>query len=202
MYLIFIGIQGSGKWTQARILKEKYWFEIFETGQALREITKKETELWKLVKQTIQAGKQVSPEIIENILLDFIKNSKWENIIFDWLVRNKWNKQTADKILKDYKVIYFDLDEQEAINRLLGRMYNPKTWETFPAGTEIDPKTWDKLIKRSDDEENAIKQRIKEFYEKTLPVVEEYEKEWKLIKINAKQDINKVTEEIISKLGL
>jgi len=202
MYLVLIGIQGSGKGTQARILKEKYGFEIFETGQALRNITKKDTELGRLVKETIEAWKQVSPEIIEDIVKDFIESTDSENIIFDGLVRNMGNKETADKLLKEYKVLFFDLDEQEAMNRLLWRMYNPKTGATYPAGTEIDPKTGDKLVKRSDDEENAIKQRIKEFFEKTMPVVEEYEKEGRLIKINAKQSIEDVTREIISKLGL
>ncbi len=202
MYLALIWIQGSGKWTQARILEEKYGFKIFETGQALRNITKQDTELGKLVKETIEAWKQVTPEIIEDIVKDFLKNNEWWNIIFDGLVRNMWNKETADKLLKDYKVLFFDLDEQEAMNRLLWRMYNPKTGATYPAGTEIDPKTGDKLVKRTDDEENAIKQRIKEFYEKTMPVVEQYEKEWKLIKINAKQSIDDVTKEIVEKLWL
>ena len=199
MHIVFIWIQGSGKWTQARILNEKKWFDIFETGQALRNITKQDTDLWKLVKETIEAWKQVTPSIIEDILQDYIQTAKSDDIIFDGLVRNIWNKETADKILdSDYKVIFFDLDEKEAMRRLLWRMYNPKTWETFPSWTEIDPKTWDKLIKRSDDEENSIKQRIKEFYEKTLPVVEIYEKEWKLIKINANQSVDKVTNEILS----
>ena len=203
MQLVFIWIQGSGKGTQARILKEKYGFEIFETGWVLRKLAKQDSELWRLIKETIEAGKQVTPEIIEMILEDFISNSESENIIFDGLVRNEWNKQTADKKLnKDYKVVYFDLPEKEAMKRLLGRMYNPKTGETFPAGTEIDPKTGDKLIKRSDDEENAIRQRIKEFYEKTMPVVQQYEKEGRLIKINANQPIEEVTKEIIIKLGL
>ena len=199
MHIVFIWIQGSGKWTQARILKEKKWFDIFETGQALRNITKQDTDLWKLVKETIEAWKQVTPSIIEDILQDYIHTAQSDDIIFDGLVRNIWNKETADKILdSDYKVIFFDLDEKEAMRRLLWRMYNPKTWETFPSWTEIDTKTWDKLIKRSDDEENSIKQRIKEFYEKTLPVVEIYEKEWKLIKINANQSVDKVTNEILS----
>ena len=203
MQLVFIWIQGSGKGTQARILREKYGFEIFETGWVLRKLAKQDSELWRLIKETIEAGKQVTPEIIEMILEDFITNSESENIIFDGLVRNEWNKQTADRKLdKNYKVVYFDLPEQEAMKRLLGRMYNPKTGETFPAGTEIDPKTGDKLIKRSDDEENAIRQRIKEFYEKTMPVVQQYEKEGRLIKINANQPIEEVTKEIITKLGL
>jgi len=201
MQLVFIGIQWSGKGTQARILASKYGFEIFETWGVLRKLAKQDTELWKLVKETIEAGKQVTPEIIEMILEDFIKTAKSQNIIFDGLVRNLGNKQTADKKLdSDYKVVYFDLPEQEAMKRLLWRMYNPKTGETFPAWTTIDPKTGDKLVRRSDDEENAIKQRIKEFYEKTLPVVELYQQEWRLIKINANQPIEEVTKEIIEKL--
>jgi len=152
-------------------------------------------------KETIETGKQVTPNIVENILKDYILNTNSDNIIFDWLVRNIWNKETADKILdSNYKVVFFDLDEKESMRRLLWRMYNPKTWETFMALTESDPKTWDTLVKRSDDEEKFIKQRIKEFYEKTIPVVKIYEKEWKLIKINANQDINKVSKDIINNI--
>ncbi len=199
MHIVFIWIQGSWKWTQSRILQEEKWFDIFETGQALRNITKQDTDLWKLVKETIEAWKQVTPSIIEDILQDYIQTAKSDDIIFDGLVRNIWNKETADKILeKWYKVVFFDLDEKEAMKRLLWRKYNPKTWETFMGWIEIDPKTWDKLVKRSDDEENSIKQRIKEFYDKTLPVVDLYEKEWKLIKINANQSVDKVTNEILS----
>ena len=199
MHIVFIWIQGSWKWTQSRILQEEKWFKSFETGQALRNITKQDTDLWKLVKQTIETGKQVTPDIVEDILKDYIKTVDTDDIIFDGLVRNIWNKETADKILeKWYKVVFFDLDEKEAMKRLLWRKYNPKTWETFMGWIEIDPKTWDKLVKRSDDEENSIKQRIKEFYDKTLPVVDLYEKEWKLIKINANQSVDKVTNEILS----
>jgi len=191
------------KGNSSRILAEEYWFKIFETWGVLRNLAKQDSELGKLVKSVIESWKQVSPEIVEMILDDFIKTTQWDNIIFDGLVRNLWNKETADKKLdKDYKVIYFDLSEQEAIKRLLWRMYNPKTWETFPAWTTIDPKTGDKLIKRPDDKEEVIKQRIKEFYKKTLPLVEIYKKEWKLITINANQSVEKVTEEIISKLNL
>jgi len=200
MFLVFIWIQGSWKWTQARILSDKLWFDIFETWQILRNIATQVTKLWKLVRQTIQAWKQVTPSIVEDIIKDYLQKTTYKDIIFDWLVRNIGNKKTADKILGDYKVVFFDLDQDTAMKRLLWRMYNPKTWETFPAWTITDPKTWDKLIKRSDDEENAIKQRIKEFFDKTMPVIKEYEKNWNLIKINANQPINKVTEDILNSL--
>jgi len=203
MKLVFIWIQGSGKWTQGKILQKKYGFDIFETGGALRALAKENSELWRNIKETIEAWKQVSPEMIENILKDFIENkASWENIIFDGLVRNAWNKATADKILWDYKVVLFELDRSLAEKRLLGRKYNPKTGETFLSTFNYDPKTWDKLEVRKDDNQESIAQRIEEFYEKTLPLIEEYETEWKLIRINADNCIEWVTKELIEKLGL
>lgn len=196
MRLLFIWIQGSWKGTQARKLKEKYGFKIFETWQTLRDISKQDSKLWRLVKKTIEAWEQVTPDIIENILKDYLSNTNNDKIIFDGLVRNEWNKITADNIIKDYNVVFFDLPKTEAIKRLLWRMYNPNTWETFPAWTYKDPKTGDKLIKRSDDEESAIKKRIEQFFEKTMPVIENYKKDWKLIYINANQSVEKVFKDI------
>lgn len=202
MKLVFIWIQGSWKWTQWKILHEKYGFNIFETGLALRKLAKEDTDLWRKIKETIESWIQVTPDIIEDILKDFLEKSYSDNIIFDGLVRNIWNKITADNSLWDYKVVLFELDRSEAEKRLLWRMYNPKTWETFKAWTEFDPKTWDKLEQRKDDNEDSIRQRIDSFYEKTIPAVEEYEKEWKLIKINADNCIDWVTEDMIDKLWL
>jgi len=203
MKLVFVWIQWSGKWTQWKILQENYGFEIFETWWALRKIAKEDSELGRTIKETIEAWKQVSPEMIENILVDFIENKATsENIIFDGLVRNAWNKTTADKILWDYKVVLFELPREKAEKRLLGRKYNPKTGETFLSTFNYDPKTGDKLETRKDDNEASIKQRIDEFYQKTMPVVEEYEKEGRLIKINADNCIEWVTKELVEKLGL
>ncbi len=203
MKLLFIWIQGSWKWTQWKILQEKFGFEIFETGGALRKIAKEDSELWRTIKETIESWKQVSPEMIENILIDFIENkASWEKIIFDGLVRNAWNKATADKNLWDYKVVLFELSREKAEARLLGRKYNPKTGETFLSTFNYDPKTWDKLETRKDDNQESIKQRIDDFYNKTMPAINEYESEWKLIKIDADNCIEWVTKELVEKLGL
>lgn len=200
---VFIGIQGSGKWTQARLLEEKYDFKLFESGTALRNIAKENSELWKLVKKTIDAGNHVSPEIVEDIMTDILENkSKWKNSIFDGFVRNSWNKESADKVLWDYKVVLFELSEEKSKQRLLGRMYNPKTSETFPSGTKFDPQTWDKLEKRADDNEEAILKRINLYIEKTLPVIEEYRKNWNLIEINADNCVEWVFNELVEKLNL
>ena len=152
MKLAFIWVQGSWKWTQARLLEEKYDFKLFESGTALRNIAAEDSELGKTVKETIDAWNHVSPEIVEDIMTDILENkSDWKNTIFDGFVRNVWNKNSADKVLWDYQVVLFELSEEKARERLLGRMYNPKTGETFKAGTLIDPTTWEELVKRADD---------------------------------------------------
>lgn len=55
MKIVFIWIQWSGKWTQARILERDFWFKVFETWTFLREIAKKDTDLWRQVKQIIDS---------------------------------------------------------------------------------------------------------------------------------------------------
>lgn len=202
MKIVFIGIQWSWKWTQARLLEEKYWFKLYETWWALREIAGKDSELWKLVKATIERWDQVSPEIVEDILADVIKSNEWKSLILDWFVRNEWNKISVDKIVWEYKVIFFKLEENIAKSRLLWRMYDKETWETFPSWTLLNPKNWNKLEKRSDDEENSINTRIRLFFEKTMPIVDIYKNEWKLVEIDANWSIEEIHERIVKELWL
>lgn len=202
MKLVFSWIQWCGKWTQARVLVEKYWFSLLEMWQCLRDISKEESELWKKVKETIEAWILVTPDIVCQIMKETLKKIKNENIILDWFVRNEWNKKCLEKIIPDYKVVFFKLSREKAIDRLLWRMFNPISWETFPSNVKIDPKTWEKLIKRKDDNEKSILKRIDEFTNNTLPIIIKQSIEWKVIEIKADQAVNEVSKEMIEKLGL
>lgn len=203
MNFVFIGIQWSWKWTQARLLEEKHDFRLFESGGALRTIAAEDSELGKSVKATIDAGDHVSPSVIEDIMLDIL-DTKLDrtHAIFDGFVRNIWNKQSADKVLGDYRVVLFELSEEKAKQRLLWRMYNPETGETFLSGMTHDPSTGDELVKRADDQEEAILKRISLYVDLALPLIEEYKKEGKIITVNADQSVEEVFAELEKKLEL
>lgn len=202
MKLVFSGIQWCWKWTQARILIEKYNYKLIEMWQCLRELWNKDNELWRKIKDTLLKWELLSPEIVCDVIKDVLVENNQENIILDWFIRNDWNKKCVENILPDYKVVFFELSKQKAIERLLWRMYNPSTWETFPFWTKIDPNTKEELIKRKDDNEKSILKRIEEFTNKTLPTVLEQKNEWKVINVNANQSIEDVSKEMIEKLWL
>ena len=202
MKLVFTWIQGCGKWTQAKYLVENHGFKLLEMWLVLRKMISSKTPLWNKIKEKFEAWFLITSDIIWEIIKEVLEKETSENLILDGFVRNIWNKESLENIIDDYKVVFFELPKEKAIERLLWRMYNPETWETFQAWTILDPKTWDKLVKRIDDNETAILKRIDEFMIQTLPVVEIQKSEWKVININADGSIEEVSREIKEKLEL
>jgi len=126
MDLILFGIQGSGKGTQGKVLKERYKMEYFETGGELRRLAKENSSLGKKVKSIIEAGHLVPNEIVMEIVQNFIEHiNKNSNIIFDGIPRKMVQAKSLEKLLKkdkrDYRAIILDLSQEEAMNRLLKR---------------------------------------------------------------------------------
>ena len=197
MKIVFTWIQWCGKWTQARILVENYGFKLLEMWNEFRKLVASWTELWNKVKAIIDSWAQVDAELWKEIMENVLLSQTDDKIIFDGFIRNDWNKEIFDRLLPEYKVLFFNLDIETAKQRLLGRMFDPKTWETFPAWTTSNPKTWETLVKRDDDKsESAILKRISEYEEKTLPIVEIQKSEWKVIEVNAAWSIEEVSENI------
>lgn len=203
MKIVFTWIQGCGKWTQARILSEKYGFKVLEMWTEFRNIVKSGTELWNQIKEIIDNWRQVPEELWKKIMETILLENNDEKIIYDGFIRNEWNLEVFNSIVKDYKVVLFQLDLVKAKNRLYNRMYDPETGETFSGDFQTNPKNGNKLVKREDDKDlEAIQRRFSEFIEKTLPITEKQQKQGLVFEVNADQDIEKVTKELEEKLWL
>ena len=203
MKVVFTGIQWCGKWTQSRILEQRYGFKLLEMWTEFRNIVKSGSELWNQIKEIIDNWRQVPEELWKKVMEEVLKTHTEENIIYDGFLRNSWNLEVFNKFIPEYKVVLFELDLIKARDRLYNRVYDPETGETFSSDIEINPKNGNKLIKREDDKDiESIKRRFNEFVEKTLPIIERQQEQWLVIEVNADQNIEKVTEELEKKLWL
>lgn len=159
MDLVFFGIQGSGKGTQARKLAEEFGYELFETGAALREIAKTDSDLGRTVKSTIDAGHHVSADIVMDVLRHAVQACRKETqMIFDGIPRNTDQMVPFEAVLKeagrDFRCIELHVDEEQAVQRILKR-----------AASEG---------RTDDSSEESIRRRMQLFHEKTRPVIEVY----------------------------
>lgn len=200
MNILLVGIQGSGKGTQARkILEANPNFHFFEMGQRLREYSQMNEEYSETVRQCLEEGTLVPMHIIEAMLMLYKSYHKGETIVFDGIPRSLEQLELFEKVFPEYYVLFLDLEKQIAIDRLANRRIDPSNGMAFPADFvgDFSPFTGTKLIKRDDDNETAVLKRIEGFYHNTLPLLAEWASRKKLVyRIDASRPIDEVSETI------
>ncbi len=183
--IALFGPPGAGKGTQSAFLIEKYKLFYISTGDLLRKELKEETELGLEAKSIIEQGGLVSDEIIVQIIEKTIKNNPEANgFLFDGFPRTYVQAYILEGLMIKLdttlnKLISIELPEEESVARLMERS---------------------KTSDRSDDNEEVIKTRLREYTEKTLPVLKYYKDKGIYTKVDGSQAITDVTvaiEEII-----
>lgn len=181
MDLVFFGIQGSGKGTQAKKLAAEFGYDIFEAGGELRKIAAHDSPLGKTVKSYIDQGNLVPHEIIMQVVAEAIAaRPKDTKILFDGIPRDDAQMRDFNDVMqnadREFRCIHFLLDTEEATQRILGRAT---------------------LEGRADDADLAIiSRRMNTFLTKTAPVIDEYKRAGKVTEINADQDVDEVYVEL------
>ena len=210
MYLIMLGAQGTGKGTVAGILaKETGWPQI-STGDIFRANISNNTELGKKANEYISKGQLVPDDVTIKIVEDRLNEPDvQEGIILDGFPRTVKQAETLDKILAEKgkkvdKVINLTTPEEEIIERIVNRRVcsNPECKATYnitmhPSKVEgICDICGSKLVQRGDDsDENAIKQRLAIYDEKTSPLIDFYTKKGVLVTEEVSEKINRLGKE-------
>jgi adenylate kinase len=186
MDLVLFGIQGSGKGTQAKMFARHAAFDIFEAGGELRKIASTESKLGNEVKSYIDQGKLVPHDIIMQVVKEAIlSRPKTQRILFDGVPRDLDQMRDFDTIMKevgrDFRAAHLLLDPEIGVSRILGR-----------ARTEG----------RADDADEAIiRRRMQTFQEKTMPVIDAYKKQGKLLEVDANGNVEEVFERLKNALS-
>ena len=203
--IIFIAPPAAGKGTQSNMLKEKFGYIHISTGDMLREAINSGSEIGKEVKNIIDKGELVSDDLIIKLVKDKLTSLEGKPFILDGFPRTLNQAKSLDEILTDdYIVIYLDLDESEAINRITGRLtcncgksYSVNIEELKPKVDGICDNCGSILIKRDDDNVESFKVRFKTFLDNTDSILKYYEDKEKLIKIDVNKDVQDIFESIL-----
>lgn len=209
MDILLFGRQGSGKGTQAQKLVEKYGYQIFAMSNELKKVIKSGTELGQEIKSTIDRGDLVGDDLIMQIVSDAVAQmDPAAKILFDGIPRTLPQKDTFEQIMqangRESTGLLIEISNAEAEQRMLGRRICAN------CHTPADPKytgatcehCGGELIRRADDNEEAIRKRLSLYETETMPVVRWYEEQSRLIKIDGTLTIPEVTQEIENKLNV
>ena len=184
--IILFGPPGSGKGTQAALLKEKYQLMHISTGDLLREEIAQGTTLGLEAKKLMDKGDLVPDAVVVGMIqskLDANKTAK--GVIFDGFPRTVKQAEALDELLSNINapilsLISIVVDENELKQRLLLR------------GKDSG--------RPDDQDESIIENRIQEYKNKTTAVAAYYESKGKLQEINGVGDIDTINKLICNKL--
>ena len=170
MRLLFIGPQGSGKSTQAKIFADKLNIPHIQSGQLVRNEAKKHTESGQRARNLIEHGRLAPDDLVADLVRDRLRQKDAENgFVLDGYPRHR---KQADIFMPQLDlVINLILPRDEAIKRLM-------------------------LRNREDDTPKAIKTRLDTFESLTEPLIEQFRHEHIICDIDATPSVKSVTKAI------
>lgn len=185
--IFFIGPQGSGKGTQAKLLAKRLGFFYWEMGGILREVAGGDSILGVKIKKQIDSGVLLSDDDLYQVVkmrLGEIPAAK--GVIFDGIPRRLGQAEFLLGYLKeqgraDFTTLFVNLPKEESIARLLKR-------------AEIE--------KRADDTLEKIEYRLSQYMEETIPVLDFLKTNSNFIEIDGRPDVYAVTTSINQALGI
>jgi len=186
--LVFLGIQGCGKGTQAKLILQKLPDHLYyEMGQTLRALTSNSNLIGNYIKDVIDRGLMVDNFITFELIdtsLQICQNNK-KQLMIDGFPRvaeqAAWFSKKMEDMGRDYLIVHFELSKEKALERMMKR-----------AQTEG----------RVDDTPAIMEQRISIFMNETLPVIKNFESMGKVLTINADDTIENIQADLRAKLGL
>ena len=187
MNLLVLGPQGSGKGTQAKRLAEERGIPHVSTGEMFRAAIEADTELGRQVAPILASGELVPDELTVALIRERLgEPDAAVGFVLDGFPRNLVQTEALEAMLAEigrslHAVLFFDLSDELALERLLGR-----------AGDEARP----------DDTPEVIARRLEIYHQQTEPVVELYRATGQLVPLHAERSIEEVAAEIASALAL
>jgi adenylate kinase len=179
--LLLLGVQGSGKGTQAKRLAAEYGLEHLSTGDMLRQAIADGTELGRRVKPILESGELVPDDLMIELIRERLQSpDAADGFILDGFPRTMAQADALDEMLSEIDrplavVLELQVPDDVAIQRLRKRAVEEG---------------------RSDDTPEAIANRIDLYHRETKPLVSHYRLAGNLVGIHGDRSENEVFSEI------
>ena len=202
MKMILLGAPGAGKGTQATRICQKYNIPHISTGDMFRENIGQKTELGKLAKTFIDAGKLVPDEVTLAMVADRLKRDDCsEGFLLDGFPRTLAQADGLKTLTALDCVLNIDVDQNALLARITGRRICPKCAGTYHVSTltsDLCPACGEKLVQRADDNEATVKSRLDVYNAQTKPLIAYYGESVKTVDGN--KPVDDVFDEIVKVL--
>ncbi|MDQ6636094.1 MAG: adenylate kinase [Gemmatimonadota bacterium] len=210
MIIVLFGKPGAGKGTQAPLLAAALGVPTLATGDELRAAIRNDTPLGREAKGYMDRGDLVPDSVILGIIKQALSEPRTaKGVVLDGVVRTVPQADGLAKAVTELgkqvdAVLVFDIDDDEIVRRLASRTVCEKCQTPYMGrqpGTTCD-KCGGKLVRRKDDEPEAIRNRLAVYQKQTAPVLDWYKKNGtKVATIDAVGDVKDVTKRALSALG-
>ena len=205
---IIMGVQGSGKGTQAKLLADALDLEHISVGDIFRWNVEHHTKLGAQVRRTVAAGELVGDDLVEKVVRGRLDEHDWNyGFIVDGFPRNQ---PQARFFLESYDldaVILLDLPDSLVERRVLSRRLCSRCGLDYnlissrPAVPDVCDVCGGRLVARADDTAEALGARLRDYHAKTRPVLELFRAKEVVLEVDASQPAAEVQVEIRTRLG-
>ena len=204
MNLLLYGAPGSGKGTQANMLRSHFGIPHIATGDMLRAEISAGTELGLQAQPILAAGQYVSDDIMIGIIRNRLRQPDCEpGFIIDGFPRTVPQALALDTLMVELdkrldRVIYLKVGIGELLRRLSGRLVCPVCQRTYPPGTAACQADGSALVQREDDKPEAVRPRIEIYLEKTVPVLDHYRVGGLVSEIDGRGTIEEISSQVLA----
>ena len=208
MNIILLGPPGAGKGTQARFLVEKRNMIQLSTGDMLREAKNSGSEMGNLVAEVMARGDLVTDEIVIGLIKEKISGEKGGGFIFDGFPRTLKQADALGNLLEECGenldlVVEMKVDDDALVSRICGRSSCGNCGEVFhdvtnpwPASGKCPKCSSTEVVRRADDNEESLRQRLMEYYKKTSSLIGYYYAKGDHVSVNGLASVEEVEKSI------
>lgn len=213
MIFALFGPPGSGKGTQAKSLINKLGVPQLSTGDMLRAAVGSGSALGAKAKEFMSKGQLVPDDLIIDLIRDRINQRDClQGFMLDGFPRTVAQAKALDTMLMDKglklaHVVSFQVNEEELVARLSGRLVCAKCGATYhesskpPKSKDICDLCGGQVKKRDDDRAEVVRERLRIFRADTAPVEDFYRHSGQLRGVNAEGKETEVFERILKAIG-